>query len=157
MTKLEVAPYGDRALRFTRRFDAPRALVWRAMTDPALVPQWLWARDYPMSTCEMDVREGGAFRWGWHMPPDREMIVNGRFVELVPVERIVHTELFEDDWTGGETTVTTLLHEDGGATLMEMIVLYSSAEAREGAARTPMAEGMEEGYEKLDRLLPEWT
>jgi uncharacterized protein YndB with AHSA1/START domain len=153
---LAVAPHGDRALRLTRSFAAPRPLVWRAFTDAALIPRWLWAKHCPMSACEQDLREGGAFRWAWSTPRG-EMVVNGRFLEIVPVERLVHTELFEEDWTGGETTVTTLFDDAGGATRMEMTILYSSPEARDAAARTPMAEGIEEGYARLDGLLPAWA
>lgn len=153
---LTIAPEGERSLRITRRFHMPRPLVWRAFTDPGLIRQWLWARDHPMTTCEQEFHISGALRWGWRMPMGTEMLMNGRFLEIDPPRKIVHTELFEEDWTGGETIVTTILSDEGEATVMEMTVLYSSADARDGAARTPMAEGMEEGYARLDTLLPGW-
>lgn len=154
---LSVAPEGDRALRFTRSFAAPRPLVWRAFTEPALITQWLWARAAPMTVCEQDFRTGGRYRWGWTMPGGALMAVSGRFLEIEPPERIAHTELFDEDWTGGETTVTTLLIDEGATTRMEMTVLHSLPEARDRAAATPMAEGMEEGYARLDTLLPGWS
>ncbi|MGI1661088.1 SRPBCC domain-containing protein [Palleronia sp. KMU-117] len=154
---LTIAPEDAAALRIRRRFHAPRKAVWTAFTDPSLVRQWLYARDYPMITCEMDFREGGRFVWGWAIPQRPEMIVRGRFVAIDPPRRIVHTELFDEDWTDGETTVTTLFLDEGEATLMDMHVLYSSSRARDAAARTPMAEGMEEGYARLDGLLPGWS
>lgn len=149
---LVVAPEGDRALRITRRFHAPQRLVWRAFTEAELIPKWLWARDSPMIECEQDLREGGALRWVWDLGARGTMAVSGRFVEIEAPHRIVHTELFDEDWTGGETVVTTILRADGDATEMEMTVLYSSTEARDNAARTPMTEGMEEGYARLDGL-----
>ncbi|MDH3262989.1 MAG: SRPBCC family protein [Paracoccaceae bacterium] len=154
---LAVAFEGDRTLRFTRSFAAPRPLVWRAFTEPELITQWLWARSAPMTLCEQDFRVGGHYRWGWALPRGGLMAVSGRFLEIAPPEKIVHTELFDEDWTGGETTVTTFLLDEGPATRMEMTVLYATPEARDRAAATPMAEGMEEGYARLDTLLPGWA
>ncbi len=56
---LRFAAEGDRVLRVTRAFAAPRPLVWRAMTEPALITRRLWARDQPMTRCEQDCRVGG--------------------------------------------------------------------------------------------------
>ncbi len=150
---LTIAPEGDTLLRIVRDFAAPRPLVWRAFTEADLVRRWLYSDDYPMTICEQDFRVGGTLRWGWQLAPDKTMVVNGRFVEIAAPHRLVHTELFEADWTGGETLVTTRLSEIEGGTWMDMTVRYSSAEARDGAARTPMAEGMEQGYARLDGLL----
>jgi uncharacterized protein YndB with AHSA1/START domain len=153
---LTLALEGDRTIRFTRTFAAPRPLVWRAMTEPALVTEWLWARDYPMVLCEMDLRVGGGFRWGWQVAPGKVMAMSGRYLEIEPPGRIVHTELFDEDWTDGETTVTLRLVEDAAATRMEMDVLYPSSKGCRMALATPMADGMEEGYARLDGLLPAW-
>ncbi len=81
------------------------------------------------------------------------MGLRGVYREIVPPERIVHTEIFDEDWTGGETLVTLLLTEHGGRTTTAMTVLYSSHEARDAALKTDMAQGMEVGYERLERLL----
>ncbi len=156
-TKLSVEPKGDRTLRVTRSFAAPRPVVWRAMTEPDLVKRWLWADDYPMALCEMDVREGGKLRWGWHMPPDSTMWLSGRYLKVEAPGLLVHTELFDQDWTDGETIVTQRLIDKGEATLMDMDILYPSAKGRQTALATPMADGMEQGYVKLDTLLPEWA
>lgn len=86
-------PEGKRSLRITRRFHAPRPLVWRAFTEPGLIRQWLWARDHPMTTCEQDFHIGGALRWGGRMPSGREMLMNARFLEIHPPRKFVHTEL----------------------------------------------------------------
>ena len=68
-------------------------------------------------------------------------------------ERIVHTELFDQDWTGGETVGTSILTERGGKTTLTMTILYSSKEARDGALRTGMTEGMTVSYARLDDLM----
>jgi uncharacterized protein YndB with AHSA1/START domain len=151
---LRLAMTGTSDITFTRSFAAPPALLWRALTDPAIVPRWLWANDYPMVECAMDLRVGGTYRWAWRTAPDRLMAVSGRFLIIEAPTRLIHTELFDEDWTGGETTVTQSLTETApGQTLLTMVVHYSTPAARAAAAATPMAEGMEEGYVKLDILL----
>jgi uncharacterized protein YndB with AHSA1/START domain len=149
---LEVQTEGDRFLRLRRDFDAPRPLLWRAYTDPEIVRRWLWARDCPMIRCEMDVREGGSLRWVWRVP-DGEMGLSGRYIEIVSGERIVHTELFDADWTGGETVVTLRFEDHGEMTRMDMLIEYSSEAARAGALKSGMTDGMEETYARLDTML----
>ena len=80
--------------------------------------------------------------------------MGGVFHEVVPPERIVHTEKFDDDWTGGETRVTTLFAEEAGKTTITITVLYASQKARDGALSTRMAEGVSMGYDRLAELLP---
>ncbi|MCL4188286.1 MAG: SRPBCC family protein [Rhodobacteraceae bacterium] len=154
---LEIAPLGERSVRIRRSFAAPRAGVWRAFTEPALVTKWLWARAHPMIECVQDVRPGGQLRWVWQGPAGWRMGLSGSYLEVVPPVRLVHTELFDEDWTGGEAVVTILLHDVAGGTAMEMTVAYASPAARDAVLRTPMAEGMEEGYARLDTFLPLWA
>ncbi|MFM2357260.1 MAG: hypothetical protein RLZZ528_2996 [Pseudomonadota bacterium] len=154
---LSVAMTGTRDITFTRDFDASRRLVWRAMTEPALITRWLWAREAPMTVCEQDFREGGSLRWVWRLASGQDMGLTGRYRTIAPPGRIVHTELFDQDWTGGETVVDLRLAEIAPQTTrMVMVVTYPSPEGRAMAAATPMAEGMEEGYARLAGLLPEF-
>ena len=81
------------------------------------------------------------------------MGISGTFREIVPPERIVHTEIFDQDWTGGEAAVTTVLHETGGRTTLSMTVRYASAAARAGAMATGMVEGMSGTYDRLADML----
>ncbi len=81
------------------------------------------------------------------------MGMGGTFVEVTPPSRIVHVEIFDVDWTGGETRVTTELTEAGGVTTMTMTVRYSSEAAREAALTTGMTSRMEMSYARLDALL----
>jgi uncharacterized protein YndB with AHSA1/START domain len=155
---LKVWMSGDTDVTLTRSFAAPAALVWRAVTEPALITQWLWARTAPMTLCEQDFRVGGAYRWVWRMPGGRDMAVSGRFVEIDAPRRLTHTEAFEPDWTGGETTVTQDFDEQAPRlTRMTMVIRCRSREARDGVLATNMTEGMEESYVKLDSLLTTLT
>lgn len=140
--------------RFTRTFAAPRALVFEAFTRPDLLRRWLIGPDgWVLSVCDVDLREGGRFRYQWTKPNGHSMGMGGTFVEIVPPSRLVHREIFDTDWTGGETLVTTELDERDGATHMTMTVRYASTAARDGALATGMTSGMEMSYARLDRIL----
>ena len=154
--RLQLDLTGHTDLTLTRRFAAPPPLLWRALTEPALLRRWQWAQDWPMVTCNMDLRPNGRFRWVWRTAPDRLVGVSGRFLTVDPPHRLIHAELFDDDWTGGETTVTqTLTNSGAGQTLLTMTIRYSSTAARDAAAASGMVPGMEEAYGKLDKLLAE--
>ncbi|GHC61773.1 SRPBCC domain-containing protein [Neogemmobacter tilapiae] len=158
MHQLQATASGAHEILFTRRFDAPLGRVWQAMTDPALIPKWLWARVAPMTLCEQDFRVGGGFRWVWTRADGGEMGVTGRFLEIEAPHRMVHSETFDEDWTGGETRVTTELVALGdNLTEMRMIVWYSSDQARDAAMATAMVEGMDEAYQRLDAVLEGWS
>ncbi len=165
--KLNVELMGDRELRITRTFDARRQLVFDAHTKPELLKRWLTGPDgWEMAVCEVDLRAGGSFRYelrrngepveeGWDGGPEA-MGWGGKFLEVDPPARIVHTELFDEDWTGGETRVTILFRElSPDRTELEMTVLYASKEAREAALQTGMTDGMEMSYVKLDAMCAE--
>ena len=150
---LSVEAVGERDLLVTRDFDAPRALVFEAITQPALLRQWmLGPGGWTMPVCEVDLRPGGAFRYVWRKD-GKDMGLSGTFREIVPPERIVHTEIFDQDWTGGEAEVTTVLQERGGRTTLSMTVRYASAAARAGAMATGMVEGMSGTYDRLADML----
>lgn len=150
----------DRELRVSREFDAPCALVFKAYTDPALVQRWLWGPDdWPMAECEIDLRVGGTYRYVWRNAQLGDMGMGGRFLEIDPPERLVVTELFDQDWTEGETVCTTTFEDlDGGTrTRVTTTVLYSSKNARDNAMKTPMLEGWAVCFDRLDDRLPDFA
>jgi uncharacterized protein YndB with AHSA1/START domain len=81
------------------------------------------------------------------------MGASGVYTEIESPARIVHREIYDQDWTGGETLVTLTLTEKNGRTTATTTVLYATPEARAGAAASPMATGMEIGFKRLDELL----
>ncbi len=146
----------DREVQITREFNAPRHLVFRAMTEPALVKRWLTGPPgWSMPVCEIDLRVGGAYRYLWRKEGGVEMGMRGEFREITPPERLVATELFDDPWYPGGALDTTVLTNRGGMTLMTLTVCYESKETRDAVLKTPMAEGMSYGYEQLEALLKE--
>jgi uncharacterized protein YndB with AHSA1/START domain len=150
---LTVERVGDSELSFSRDFDAPRVLVFEALTEPALLQRWLLGPGgWTMPVCEVDLRPGGKFRYVWRKG-SVDMGMKGAFREIVPPERIVHTEIFDEDWTGGESVVTTTLREANGRTTLSVTVRYASAAAREAALKTGMVDGMSSTYDRLAEVL----
>jgi uncharacterized protein YndB with AHSA1/START domain len=154
ISTVKVATPSDREVTVARTFDAPRGAVFDAFTKPEIVEQWLWGPDeWPMVRCAIDLKVGGAYRYVWRNKEKGDMAMGGVFREIDAPRRIVHTELFDEDWTGGETVVTTLFEESDGRTTVTATVLYSTKEARDGAIETPMIEGWAMSYDRLDRFL----
>jgi uncharacterized protein YndB with AHSA1/START domain/uncharacterized glyoxalase superfamily protein PhnB len=151
---LKLTVVGDREIVMTRVFDAPRSLVFDAMTKPELLKRWLFGPPgWSFAVCEVDLKVGGAYRYVWRGPDGTEMGMGGVHREIVPPERIVCTQLFDEDWTGGEAVGTMVLTERDGKTTLTNTVLYSSREARDAVLKTPMEHGMAMGYDRLAELL----
>ena len=146
----------DNQIVITRQFDAPRHLVFACYTQPALIRRWLnGAEGWIMTVCEFDARVGGKYRYEWKAPDGYVMGMDGVIREIEPVSRVVSAEIFDEDWTGGETVSTLDFNEASGRTTLVNTIAYASKEARDGALKTPMAEGREFGYKKLDTVLAE--
>ncbi len=138
----------------TRDFNAPREMVFDACTTPSAINKWqVGTEGHTMPVCEIDLRVGGKWRFVWRMPDGSEMGAGGVYQEVNRPVRIVHSELFDEDWTGGESVVTSEFKDTPFGTTLVMTIKYASTEARDGALTSPMSEGMEAGYRKLDSFL----
>jgi uncharacterized protein YndB with AHSA1/START domain len=152
---LKVTTPTDREIAMTRVFDAPRRLVFEAYTRPELLKRWLGVHaGWSLAVCEIDLRVGGAYRYVWRGPDGAEMGMGGVYREIVRNERIVATEKFDQSWYPGEAVGTVVLLEQGGRTTLTMTVRYQSKEVRDMVLKTPMASGVEAGFNKLAELLP---
>ena len=152
--KLKVTTPTDREIVMTRVFDAPCRLVFEALTKPELVRQWLLGPPgWTMPVCEIDLRVGGTCRYVWRNADGTEMGMSGVLREIVPPERLVATEKFDQPWYPGEAVVTSVLTEEGGQTMLTLTVRYESREIRDGVLKTPMAQGVAAGYDRLAELL----
>ena len=156
---LSVTTPTDTTIQVRREFDAPAELVFDCWTIPALIKRWLGTLPgWKMTTCEFDARVGGKWRFVNSGPNGFEMGSGGVVKEIERPGRIVMTELYDQDWTGGETLITNVIEELAPKHSVSTItILYSSKEARDGARATPMAEGMEAGFRTLDAFLAEKT
>jgi uncharacterized protein (TIGR03086 family) len=154
MQGLRVEPRGDCEIVITRAFTAPRHLVFDALTKPALLKRWLGVfGEWTMPICEVDLRVGGAFRYGWRGPDGATMGMRGVFQEIEPPARIVATEMFDQSWYPGEAVDTMELVERGGTTTLVMTVRYESREARDGVLASGMERGLAAGYDNLAQVL----
>lgn len=143
----------DREIAVTRTFKAPADLIFDCWTIPALIRRWLGPADWVFTTCEFDARVGGKWRFVTKGPNGMEMGSSGEVLELTRPDWIKTNEIYDVDWTGGQTIVTNRISEANGITTSVVTVLYATKEAREGARATPMAEGMEMGFKRLEELL----
>ena len=141
----------DREIRIERIFNAPRDRVWRAMTDPALVPQW-WGRGNKLVIERLEVKRGGHWRFVEH-GPDGAHGFEGRFREVTPPERIAQT--FEWDGMPGHVAIETMTLEDlgDGRTRVVTVSLFHTTEERDGMLQSGMEGGLNESYAALDRVL----
>lgn len=109
---LKVTTPTDREIVMTRVFDAPREMVFEAFTKPELLKRWFGPRGWSLVDCEVDLKVGGAFRFVLQGPDGKNMGMRGTYRELMPPERSVHVESFDD--FPGESVVTTVLVEHAG-------------------------------------------
>jgi uncharacterized protein YndB with AHSA1/START domain len=144
----------DHEIQVRRDFHAPRHLVFDAFTKPDLVRRWLLGPPgWTMPVCEIDLKVGGTYRYVWRKAGVKDMGMGGVIRELVPPERLVATERFDDSWYPGEALDTTVLVEEGDITRVTITVLYESKEARDIASRSGMEHGMAASYNLLEEQL----
>jgi uncharacterized protein YndB with AHSA1/START domain len=154
---LQVSTPSDREIAMTREFDAPRQLVYEAFTRPELLKRWLLGPDgWALVVCDLDLRVGGRYRYVWRRDRDGvEMGMGGEYREIVPGERIVSTEVFDDAWYPGQAVGTVTFVERGGRTTLTQTVLYESREARDGVLKSGMETGVATSYDRLEKILAE--
>lgn len=151
---LKVTANGDREIVMTRSFNAPRHLVFEALSKPELVKQWLLGPPgWSMPVCEIDFRIGGKYRYVWRHTDGKEMGMGGVYREIVRPERIVHTEVFDESWYPGEAQGTTTIVEQNAKSVLTQTMRYETREARDGVLRSPMESGVAISYNHLEQLL----
>jgi uncharacterized protein YndB with AHSA1/START domain len=152
--KLQVSTPSEREIALTREFNAPRRLVFDALTNPELLKRWMFGPPgWTFSVCEIDLRVGGAYRFVWSKAGGIQMGVCGVYKEVLPPERVVNTEKFDEPWYPGEAIVTNSLAEASGKTTLTLTVLYESREARDTALKSPMEEGVAMGFDRLAEIV----
>jgi uncharacterized protein YndB with AHSA1/START domain len=151
---LEVTTPSDREVAMIRIFDAPRDLVFKAWTQPDLLKRWLYGpEEWPLAVCKIDLRVGGTLRFEWGPHEGKYMGMSGVYREIVSPDRLLFTEVWDDNWTGGETLVTITFGERAGKTTMTQTVQYSSREARDAALKTGMTRGAAQAFDRLAEIL----
>ena len=146
----------DEQILVVREFDAPRELVYRAYTEPELVKRWWPGKRGEMTTAEIDLRVGGAWRYVMIAEGGFEVAFHGEFREIVPNERLVNTEVYEGAPPGtGPALVTVELAEDAGRTRLQMLMELEDRETRDAIIESGMEGGLQEGLDLLEQIAVE--
>ncbi len=154
---LTVTTPTDRDIVLSRAFDAPRHLVFDALTKPEFLTRWYGARGWNLVVCDIDLRIGGAYRFVSRGPDGAGMGQGGVYQVIEPPGRLVYTELFDDQSYPGETLISHELVEHADRTTLTTRVRYASREGRDTVLRYPMARGVGESYERLVAVLVDLT
>jgi uncharacterized protein YndB with AHSA1/START domain len=154
-TEISATP-GQPRIDMQREFTAPRALVYRAYTDPALLVQWLGPRRFEMTVDRWDPRDGGAWRYTHRDDVGNEFVFHGVFHGVPSPDGMVQT--FEFEGAPGHISLDWVEFEDRGeTTVVHTHSVHQSVEARDAMIAAGMTSGVNEGYERLDELLASQT
>jgi uncharacterized protein YndB with AHSA1/START domain len=153
MTELKVTAEPGVPQVFTERtFDAPRELVFRAFIEPDLLVQWLGPRQYTMTIDRFDARDGGSYRYVHADDAGNAFGFHGVFHGEPSPDGFVQT--FEFEGAPGNVSMDTLtLEERDGKTTVRTNSVFQSVEARDAMVQSGMAEGMNDGYDRLEELV----
>ena len=153
MTEIQItAEPGVPQVLTSREFDAPRELVYRAFTEPDLLVRWLGPRRYTMTIDRYDLRDGGTWRYVHADDAGNAFGFHGVFHGEPSPDGIVQT--FEFEGAPGHVSMDTATFEErDGTTIVRTNSVFQSVQARDAMVDAGMAEGMNEGYERLDELL----
>lgn len=150
-----VATPSDRQIVLTRVFEAPRDVVFEAMSRPEHIRRW-WGclgEGYSVPVCEVDLRPGGSWRYV-NRTPDGEFAFRGEYKEVSPPDRIVFTEIFEM-YPDTESVVEVVLEDDRGRTRFTLTATYPSLEVRDQVIASGMSGGAAISYDRLEEVASE--
>jgi uncharacterized protein YndB with AHSA1/START domain len=145
---------GETQIHVTREFNAPKDLVYRALTEPDLIARWWTAKRGEAKVFDVDLRVGGNWRYVMVTPDGTEVAFHGTYHEIVPNERLVYTEVFEMPGATDEgAAINTLtLEESDGRTTLTSITECHVAEVRDMIIATGMEGGMQDAYDLLEEV-----
>jgi uncharacterized protein YndB with AHSA1/START domain len=155
----DVQKTSDTSVQIKRSFNASKDIVFKAFTTPSLLKRWmLGPPGWDMPICEMELKEGGKFRWGWKNRSNGfEFGFFGTYRRVTASQEIVHTQTFDPGTMGGdmgkECLLTVTFTENAGVTTVTTQIKYQSHEDMEKALATGMTDGMEMSYQLLDGIL----
>src|SRR5438128_7328723 len=151
-TTSKVSLPSDREIVGSRIMDAPPELVFKAYTDPELIPRWWGPRRYATTVDKMDVRPGGVWRYISRGADGTEFAFHGTYREIKRPERLVST--FEFEGMPGHVVVDTATFEERGwKTQVTVTSRFESVEDRDGMLKSGMEDGAAETWDRLAELL----
>ena len=144
----------NREATATRVFDAPRELVFEAMTNPAHVKRWYGPRGTQLTSVEIDLRPGGRFRYVMAGPDGGEVAFSGVYREVERPARVVNTWCFEP-YPDAEALETATWEERDGRTTVTMSILFQTPEDYAGWAGSGAFGGWAETLDRLAETVAE--
>jgi uncharacterized protein YndB with AHSA1/START domain len=146
---------GKQEIVITREFDAPRTLVFKAISDPTLVSQWWGPRYLSTEVDKMDMRPGGQWRFIQRDAQGNAYAFHGVYHEVLAPERVIDTFEFEGLPEKGHVTLETIRFEElpGGRTRLIAQSVFQSVADRDGMLQSGAEEGVNETYDRLAELL----
>src|SRR3712207_1940468 len=144
----------DTQILITREFDAPKHLVYKAVTTPELIKRWWNAKRGTVTVAEVDLRVGGKWRYVMVTDGGFEVAFHGVYREIVPNERVVSTEVYEGAPGGDEngTLNTMTLVEKGGRTTLTTLVQAPDRLVRDAIIDSGMEGGLQDAFDLLDEV-----
>jgi len=147
---------GRQDIIITCEFDAPKDVVFKAFTDPELIPRWWGSRRFTTVVEQMEVRRGGQWRFVTRNNENgTEYAFRGVYHDVVPDEGIVSTFEFEPGGPGRLQLVMETFEEVDGRTRYAWGALFPPVEDRDGWIPTDMDKGIRESMDMLDELIRE--
>jgi len=148
----------DEQILITREFDAPKRLVYKAWTTPELVQRWWNAKRGEVTIAEIDLRVGGKWRWVMIADGGFEVGFHGEYLELVPDERIVTTEVYEGLPEGvseeeGGTVNTATFAEAAGRTTLTLLIQAANKTSRDAIVDSGMEAGLQDALDLLEQVV----
>ena len=151
---LTITTPSDLEIAMTRVFDAPRHLVFDAMTKPEHVRRWFGCAELALPVCEVDLRVGGAYRFMMRSPDGVDSTLQGIYREVVRPERVVFTERFSmPGFTSNEYQVTSTFVELDGRTTLTTTILHRTKENRDGHLNSGIEKGVAPAYDRLAEVV----
>lgn len=161
--KPKASTSAENTILITRVFNAPRALVWRAWTDPEHVEKWFGPRGFTTTVEKQELRVGGRSRYVMHGPDGKDYPSEGTFREIVPMERIVTTDEFAEDYDNTTDSdlpagiILTVLFEDvgddGTKTRVTLRIQHPTAEEKKKHEDMGVVGGWNSSLDCLEELL----
>ena len=122
----------DRQITLTRLIAAPAQKIWQCWTDPAILPRWFGPEGYSCVTKEIDLRQGGQWRFDMIGPDGKVYPNRHRYTLFDPLKRLEF--LLDDDAAGMEPIVAVVVLEpETGGTRITQTMTFPNVEMRNGA------------------------
>jgi uncharacterized protein YndB with AHSA1/START domain len=150
------APVGEPIVIMTRTLNAPRALVWKALSEPEHVARWWGPHGHRNRVLAFDWRVGGKWRIESTMPDGEVIVFFGEYREIVKPEKVTQTFSFDQLPEGAHSVDTVMLEDHGDKTIYRATSTLPDIASRDGMMASGMEVGVREGFERLDQMLDEF-